>query len=241
MSQALAIIEPLPLPTRRQLTPVLPAWVTDLESALCDKWGCAYHPLNNREWMLRKLPTTEQRAALENNRSALVKMLDQTPERSQEAEDRVLDAVTELMLAKAHSANTDPVVGKAKLKSFIYALEEIPVWATELAVKNWHRGKCDVRNYVNPDFNVAHDYRWAPDPVDLARIAERYVKQVRDRITTFNDILNAKLFIEPSAERRAAWAAEERKAIRHVDSSDGWSQIGEKLFGNVDTETKARA
>ena len=133
------------------------------------------------------MPTAEQRAALETSRGQLAAQLEQTPENNPELEQIMLAAIAELMLSKPYRADDGELRREATVRSFQYALEDVPIWAILRAVKNWHRGKCDP--YQNP--KIKYNYRWMPDPTDLRKIAEEYVAEVRDRIEAYDNILHA--------------------------------------------------
>jgi hypothetical protein len=203
-------------------------WVNNLHGGICDQHGFTRdaNPVTHT-WFIKQQPTAEQRAEMENSRAALVTLLKQTPERSQEAEDRILVKLGELILAFPHRADGAAASG-ARAKAYMYSLEDIPACATEWAISNWYKGRCDSWNFINPKNDVKQDYTWAPGPVDLRRIAERYVAEVRERIAMFDRILNAQLYIEHTPEQRQRAVAEDRErsydAARHPDT---WRSIGD--------------
>jgi hypothetical protein len=230
-TQALTVIEPLPLPTLRQPTPELPAWVESLQKCVVNEYGDTFsdnpYPGTSRKWMIKGQPNAVQRAELENSRAALVALLDQkqTPAKSQEAWDSILVPLGELMLAFPHRAG-DAAASKARAKAFMFALDDIPAWATERAISNWYKGKCDSWDFINPKNSVTFDYTWAPGPVDLRRIAERYVAEVRNRIVMFDRILNAPLYVEHTPEQRRRAVAEDReRSYNAAREPDTWRSI----------------
>ncbi len=187
MSSALAVIEPTsPLAIRSPQR--LPQWVLDI-------WRRVVKMTfdNVVETYIDSPPTPEQRSIIEGSRANLVRQLDLTPDRCPELNDQVLDAIGELMAAKPYRAGDGALRREALIRSFGYALDDIPYWATLRAIRNWHRG--DVESWSDPKgkFNC----KWMPDPTELREIAKRYVREVQDRVTMFDDILHA---VERSAE-----------------------------------------
>ncbi len=69
----------------------------------------------------------------------------------------------------------------------MYALDDIPYWATLRAIRNWYKGECESWS----DQNGKYNYRWMPDGAELREIAKRYVRQVRNDLQILDDILNA--------------------------------------------------
>ncbi len=51
----------------------------------------------------------------------------------------------------------------------MYALDDIPYWATLRAIRNWYKGECESWS----DQNGKYNYRWMPDGAELREIAKR--------------------------------------------------------------------
>ena len=219
-----AALSPL---AKRSIEP-MPPWVMEISRRMA-VWQPSFGP---RSTCLVPLPTADQRTKIETSRGQLAAQLEQTPENNPEAEQVMLAAIGELMLSKPYRADDGELRREATIRSFGYALDDVPVWATLRAIRNWHRGKCDP--YNNPKIKYA--YRWMPDPTDLRKIAESYVAEVRDRIAIFDDILNA---VEPDEFRKGTrQLPPPAKSV--ADDSDGFqtiSQIGARVLA----KSKAKA
>ncbi len=187
MSTAIATVQPTSPLATRPLAP-LPPWVLDISRRMGRVTAG-----NLVTTYLDPLPTADQRALIESNRANLARQLEQTPNRYPDLNDKMLDAIGELMAAKPYRNGDGALRREALVRSFGYALDEIPAFATLRAVRNWHRG--DVEGYGDPKgkFNC----KWMPDPTELKQIAKRYVREVENRIELLDDILGA---IEPSAD-----------------------------------------
>jgi hypothetical protein len=120
--------------------------------------------------------------------------------------------------------------------TFLYALEDVPIRATEKAIGGWYKGLCDVVNQVNSDFSIKYDYRWCPDSVELRRIALRHVEKVKDRIALFDRILNAKLYLEN--QRRPEIA--EQKQLPPAAPSNDFCAVGD-LIDNIQAKRSFRS
>ena len=175
---ALAIVEPMSPLATRSLTK-LPGWVTEQWRTI-SKWKTETSVTLRSATTL----TAEQRDMIESARSLLVKQLDQTPKKYPQYEQEMLNELGELILSRPH--RDDELRSEAIVRSFGYALEDVPVWATLRAIRNWHRDK--VKSWDDPE---KYDCKWCPSPIELSRIAKRYAKEVRDRVEHFDDILRA--------------------------------------------------
>jgi len=103
-------------------------------------------------------------------------------------DDEVEDAdkltlLTKLFLAKPSAAMTGFGTA-ARGESYMIALEGLPVWAIEDAIKRWYRG--DVSGTPQEDF------KWAPDSAVLRRIANDVMQPYRDRAKDVQRVLDAK-------------------------------------------------
>jgi hypothetical protein len=181
MGTSLATVDPITPLARREPLP-LPDWVSNLRRNIISRvttgdsitLRCAT-PL-----------TAQQRNAIETAREAHAKQLEQTPANFPECEEAMLNALGELMLARPHRGIDGNLRSEALVRSFGYALDDIPVWATLRAIRNWHRN--EVQSYDDPN---TYNTRWMPEPTDLRCIGKRYVKTVRERVEMFDDILRA--------------------------------------------------
>jgi hypothetical protein len=91
--------------------------------------------------------------------------------------------LTKLFLAKPSSPMTE-MGAASRAESYMMALEDIPAWAVDEAIKKWHRG--EISN-VSED-----DLKWAPDSAVLRRIAVGMLAPYHDAIVEIERVLLAK-------------------------------------------------
>lgn len=96
------------------------------------------------------------------------------------------------MLLAYPAATNSAEVGRARGEAYNAALEGIPAWAVDEAVRLWHRGEC----------GTDEDYRWAPAPATLRRLAEKQVSPVNSTIQMLENILSASTFDEAMSTKR---------------------------------------
>lgn len=100
-----------------------------------------------------------------------------------ESEDQTKQALlAQLFLAKPRAAGSE-LGAAARAESYLYALDGIPAWAVEDAIRLWHRG--DI-----PGFSL-DDFKWAPDSAALRKIAVDILAPYRERISTIELVLSA--------------------------------------------------
>ena len=74
------------------------------------------------------------------------------PEADDAYAQKTLVAVSKMLMTLA-GRDAGGMAGEARGEAYMAALEDIPYWAVEEAIRHWYRGECG-----------AHDYRWPPDP-----------------------------------------------------------------------------
>ncbi|MDE2099589.1 MAG: hypothetical protein KGL39_20220 [Patescibacteria group bacterium] len=92
-------------------------------------------------------------------------------------------------------AKGSELAAEAKADAYMEALDDIPAWAVSGAVKRWFKGDCG-----NDERGQPYNYAWPPDPATLRKLAQRQVFMVKGRILELQDILNAKPYVDYSAE-----------------------------------------
>jgi len=119
-------------------------------------------------------------------------------------------AVTMLLLN--YPADGDPTVEEARAESWAMALEGLPAWAVERAVKLWLQHKFDGVNY-----------EFAPKPPVFRGFVEGLLEPVHERRAQLSLLLKAKPEEEPVApksederKRILAAAEEAKKALAAV-------------------------
>src|ERR1700681_1960335 len=156
-------IEQLPVPTERNPTPSLPAWLTSQEKSLVanlqldpttGKWD---EPLTLPG---SQMPTEGQRAAMEDHLRYLRLLLGQTPQNDEDFAKLTFAAITKLMLVKPARAG-GAEASEARGEAYIMALDDVPYWAVMLAIRKWHRGECGTNEH-----GEAYVYRWAQESAD---------------------------------------------------------------------------
>jgi hypothetical protein len=146
--------------------------------------------------------TKQHRTAIEAHIEQLRGFLAQTPEADAEFEKATLVLVTKLLLVLP-SQRTTEAASEAKAEAYIMALEDVPYWAVEAAVRKWFRNDCGVDERGRP-----FDYQWAPSPGPLRRIAQVEAGRLLERIVVLERLLHAVEYVDCAAELtqgRAAW------------------------------------
>jgi hypothetical protein len=183
MGTELAIIEPLPVPSLANPTPEWPRWLGSINDALAtsiqpDATGERYYSCLTlpKEMM----PNETHRSAIAVHRQQLSALLEQRPIDGIQFEKRMFGLIAKLMLAKPSRAS-GPQASEARQETYDIALNDVPCWAAEKAIRKWHRGEC----------GNDHDYRWAPESADLRKIAMRELASVNIKIMQIDRILRA--------------------------------------------------
>ena len=106
-----------------------------------------------------------EREALEHHVSALDRLCDDTPANSSDAEAAMLVVVTKMMMVLP-TVTQNELSAEARGEAFMVALDDIPVWSVQAAIRRWYRGDCGTDERGRP-----YDYHWCPAPADLRRVA----------------------------------------------------------------------
>ena len=193
MASQLAIIEPIPLPDVRRPAKLstLPQWVTQL----CNILGKASQPDQtgkHREISVlpaSHMPTDEQKALIERHEKALGAVLEMTPYEDERHGEQTMIAVTKMMLVLP-SRESGELVGQAKGEAYMAALEDVPSWAVQEAMRRWYRAECGDKI----------DYKWQPGPATLRELAMIEVYRVMGTRRRLREILAAEPLQEFSKE-----------------------------------------
>lgn len=193
MGTQLATIDPIPLPDVRRPAKLskLPQWVTQL----CNILGKANQPDRTGRHRdvsvlpMSHMPTDEQRHLIERHEASLGAVLEMTPSEDELHGEQTMMAVTKMMLVLPSRESGD-LVGQAKGEAYMAALEDVPSWAVEEAMRRWYRGECGDK----------FDYKWQPGPATLREIAMMEVYRVMGTRRKLREILSAEPLQEFSQE-----------------------------------------
>src|SRR6516164_9708377 len=148
MADAPSKIEPIPAPDRRRPTrmPSWPAWLAMRVDALRE--NLQIDPATSSFRDLLTLPRTlmltkDHKATIEAHIKYLRSLPAQTPAEDEDFEKATLIAVTKLLLVLPGQRTTE-VAAEAKAAAYMMALDDVPYWATEAAVRSWYRNDCGV-------------------------------------------------------------------------------------------------
>jgi hypothetical protein len=86
------------------------------------------------------------------------------------------------------------LAGVARGEAYMAALEDIPSWAVQEAMRKWHRA----------EHGPKHDYKWQPAPATLRELALLEVWRVKGTVRKLNDLLLAEPLLEFTPEQEAA-------------------------------------
>ena len=191
MGTQLTVIEPIPLPSRARpgMMPSLPEWAALRVATL--KQNSQPDPTTGRHsnsWTLPQslIPTDKQRAVMINHIASLRPRLDETPEKSDDCAKATIVLVTKMLMALP-SAQSNDEAQEARGDAFMMALEDVPSWAVEAAIRGWHR----------KEYGPGYNYRWAPVPSELRTVAFLEAWKFKERIRDLQRVLDAKPFFEP--------------------------------------------
>lgn len=210
MDKELALIEPLALPDpRRPATmPSLPGWLARSKDAVrlevqMTPDGQSFEPTEVMVLPAEMLPSPQQRQAMEDHIASLRSYLAETAENSHAAETSIATQIATLLMVLP-SARKSELGAEAKADVYLDVLDDVPWWALKAAIRKWHKHDAGLDENSRP-----YDYRWAPDPGTLRRIAYGETWQVHDRIRQIEPVLHAREYVDCSeqmARGRAAMA-----------------------------------
>lgn len=155
------------------------------------------------------MPTTEQRTLIERHEKALAAIMEMTPYEDERHGEQTMLAVTKMMLVLPSRESGD-LVGQAKGEAYMAALEDIPSWAVEEAMRKWYRAECGDKM----------DYKWQPGPATLREIAMIEVYRVMGTRRRLREILAAEPLQEFSKEHMESMKRRigESASLRSMDS-----------------------
>lgn len=190
MATELALIEPLALPDHRRPAqmPSLPEWVVSRLESLKDNWQNGSKALTLPEKMTLTEP---QKQMVSEHIAALGSLVARTPSNSADCEAETLVIVTKMLLALPSQRSTE-TGNEAKGEAYLAALDDVPPWAVQEAVRKWYRG----------EHGAKYDYRWSPVPADLRALARAEEYRIRGRMTVLERITNAVPLVEFSDDHR---------------------------------------
>jgi hypothetical protein len=129
---------------------------------------------------------------VERHVAAINEMLAMTPYEDERHGELTLTTVTKMTMVLP-SREAGDLAAEAKGEAYMAALEDIPSWAVQEAMRRWYRSECGDK----------HDYRWQPAPATLREVSMIEVYRamaVRRRLT---DLINAEPMIEYTPEQEA--------------------------------------
>lgn len=208
MATELAVIEPIQPPDLRRpgMLPSLPAWAERLSGAVRLELqptldGKSFERSDVPVLPANLMPTEAQRQAMTNHLGSLRSSLQETPQRSAEAETRVATAVSKLITVLAGERKSD-LVEEARSEVYLDVMEDVPCWAVESAVRRWFRHDCGTDERGKP-----HNYVFAPDPGTLRKIAQEELYGIGARMTKLQKVLEARQYVDCSKQIEAGRAA----------------------------------
>jgi hypothetical protein len=200
MGTQLAIIEPIQPPDVRRPAKLsmLPRWVEER----CASLRKASQPDQAGIYReVQALPKSlilgrEQKMLVEQHVAALNAVLAMTPVKDIRHGELTMTTVTKMTLVLP-SKEVGELAGEARGEAFMAALDDVPSWAVQEAMRKWHRA----------EYGPRHDYKWQPAPATLRELAMIEVYRVMGTRRKLNDILLAEPLIEFTPEQEASMKA----------------------------------
>lgn len=210
MGNQLAIIEPIQPPDVRRPGKLgtFPQWVTQR----CDILRKESQP--DKSGKRRDVPVLPkdlilgeaQKVLIEQHVTDLTSMLSMTPYNDGSHGELTLVTVTKMTLVLP-SKETGDLAGEAKGEAYMAALEDVPSWAVQEAMRKWHRA----------EYGTKYDYKWQPAPAVLRELAMLETYRVMGIRRKLRDLLAAEPLMEFGAEHEANMRAKVAQYI-HINS-----------------------
>lgn len=184
MGQALAVVNALAAEGATRLPPRL--------AALAGALGTVQHP---GQPVRHNLPegwevTEHDRKGAASLLSTLTSLLD--PEAPFEVDDRVVDGhmakgalLTKMIEGLAGPANPTATAAAAKIEMYADAIEGLPAWAIDKAIRRWARGECPYSVEEHPR------YAFPPAPATLRAMALFDLEDLRRNERKLKNVLAA--------------------------------------------------
>jgi hypothetical protein len=189
---------------RLERMPSLPAWVASRIASIKIE-----HQPDGATGKSRAMPTlprnltliAAEREEVARHAAELRELCNQTPACDPQAERDTLLAVTKMMLVLP-SMTQNELSAEARGEAYLAALEDLPTWAVQAAVRRWYRGSCGKNAKGEP-----YDYHWCPAPAELRRISFAEMHRIKGRADELESLLAAQPRIEFSEEHCRAMRA----------------------------------
>ncbi len=199
MGTQIAKVEPIKLPDPRRpaILPSLPEWLARSSGAVKTELQLSLSGKSFEDVLVlpaAMLPSPDQRQAMTGHLDSLRCYLRETPALDVVAETRVATAVSKLLMVLAGEKKSE-LAEEARSDVYLDVLDDVPCWAVEAAVRSWFKHDCGT-----DEKGRAHDYKWAPDPGTLRRIAQREAFVISVRIGTLQRVLDAREYVDCSAQ-----------------------------------------
>jgi len=92
----------------------------------------------------------------------------------------------------------DKAASDVMTEDYFDALEDMPAWTVREALRKWNRAESAQFDPKQP-----HDFKWAPQPPVLRKLAEYELLRVTGRIRQLQRLCDASALVEYSDEHRA--------------------------------------
>ncbi|WP_370191996.1 hypothetical protein [Bradyrhizobium elkanii] len=130
---------------------------------------------------------------VERHISSLDAVLAMTPCEDELHGQATLMAVTKMTLVLP-SRETGDLANEARGEAFMAALEDVPSWAVQEAMRKWYRA----------EHGQKYDYKWQPAPATLRELAMTEVYRVKGVRRRLNNLLVAEPLVEFSPAEEEA-------------------------------------
>jgi len=132
----------------------------------------------------------EQKILVEHHIAALDWIMEMTPEAGADFGEATTIAVSKMTMVLA-GKEAGELASEAKGEAFIDALEDVPSWAVQEAMRKWHRA----------EYGPKHDYKWQPAPATLRELAMIEVYRVKGIRRRLADLVRAEPLLEFTIEQ----------------------------------------
>lgn len=139
---------------------------------------------------------SEQKMHVEQHVAALTAALAMTPIEDERHGELTLTTVTKMTLVLP-SRDAGELANEAKGEAYMAALEDVPSWAVQEAMRKWYRAECGPK----------HDYKWQPAPATLRSVAMGETYRVMAVRRKLQEVAAAEPLREFSAEHEASMRA----------------------------------